>query len=64
MAKHSKVKSFRCSICDRAFALRQGLKMHMLTHSDEKPFSCDVCNKGFIRKTLLNKHKREGACVT
>ncbi|XP_047488152.1 uncharacterized protein LOC125038654 [Penaeus chinensis] len=54
----AKEKRFICEICDKKFARRSKLLIHMRVHTREKPYSCDVCNKAFSQKHHLVEHVR------
>ena len=49
--------SFECKICEKAFANRYELRIHMHTHKKELPFQCDKCEKAFTLSRYLKSHK-------
>lgn len=54
---HSDVKKFMCSECDKTFARKCYLDVHMATHTGEKKYTCDECGKSFAQRSTLNTHK-------
>lgn len=52
------VLAFACDACDKSFAAKSSLKIHMLTHRKEPPCSCDTCGRAFIRQDCLMRHMR------
>ena len=51
-------KPYTCSLCNKSFALKDTMIIHMRTHTKEKPFSCILCIKPFSTKTNLTRHMR------
>ena len=49
--------AFECNICEKAFASRYELRIHMHTHKKERPFKCDKCEKAFTESRYLKSHK-------
>ena len=47
---------YKCSYCDKSFALKGVLKEHMKSHTEEKNFKCTECNRSFLRNWMLNRH--------
>lgn len=48
---------FRCTVCDKKFAARQILQMHLQTHSStRKTFSCYDCNITFSDRNQSKSH--------
>ncbi|XP_030370938.1 transcription factor Ouib [Scaptodrosophila lebanonensis] len=56
--RHTNYKPFKCSECDKAFAVSGKLKAHMLRHTGVRAFHCEVCSMSFMRKTHLVAHFR------
>lgn len=50
--------AFQCEVCNKSFAVKSSLKLHMLTHRKEQPCSCDECGRAFIRQDCLLRHMR------
>ena len=42
---HSGEKQHACSMCDKAFFLKESLENHKLIHTAEKPHICSRCNQ-------------------
>ena len=49
-------RRFICSLCDKAFALKQHLEYHMVIHTGDKPFICGICRKPFAHRHHLTQH--------
>uniref|UniRef100_A0A8P4JXE2 C2H2-type domain-containing protein n=1 Tax=Dicentrarchus labrax TaxID=13489 RepID=A0A8P4JXE2_DICLA len=52
------IKPLSCSVCNKCFSWRRGLRRHMKIHTGEKHFSCTVCGKIFSQGTYLQKHMK------
>ena len=50
MVKHSKVKPFKCDICDVSFHHKSTKDRHMMVHTGERPHACLHCDKKFAAK--------------
>lgn len=48
--------SHKCMFCNKHFAYKSYLKLHVLKHTGEKPYKCPVCSKEFNRKSNANVH--------
>ena len=45
-----------CTVCNKRFMSRQGLKYHVKTHTADNVYSCHECKKCFSYKSGLNQH--------
>ena len=57
---HLKTEKSSCTICDKTFASKEGLRAHMKTH-DKSPtskFKCPECSKIYTNSSDLDKHCR------
>lgn len=45
-----------CPLCNKTFARRGNLKVHMNIHTGERPFQCNICFKRFFTKSNLKSH--------
>ena len=55
---HKKATSVTCPWpgCEKGFAKKHNLKIHMRVHSDEKPIKCDRCDYTCRQQNALNCH--------
>ena len=49
--------AFECNICEKDFANRYELRIHMHTHKKERLFQCDKGEKAFTVSRYLKSHK-------
>ena len=45
MGRHTREKTYKCSLYDKAFSYNSNLKSHLMTPSGEKPFKCSQCDR-------------------
>ncbi|XP_071336099.1 zinc finger protein 180-like [Trachinotus anak] len=55
---HMGERAFKCSECDKTFARRDHLAVHLRIHTGEKPHKCPFCGKSFAQSSNLNVHLR------
>ncbi|KAH8284131.1 hypothetical protein KR054_010846, partial [Drosophila jambulina] len=56
--RHTNIKPFKCTECDKCFAMSGKLREHMLTHTGERAFHCEPCKASFVRRSHLLAHLR------
>ena len=56
MKAHTDKKPYKCSQCDKSFAQKSNLTLHMRTHTGEKPHPCSQCDNPYVRKSDLINH--------
>lgn len=60
--KHINNIRFKCSICDRTFENRNGLRNHQVSHLKTKDFQCKICGKKFASKRYMICHQKKVHC--
>ena len=50
-------KNRKCSVCNKVFAGKHHLELHMRLHNNERPYECDICKKSFTQNRSLKEHK-------
>ncbi|XP_005111382.2 uncharacterized protein LOC101851544 [Aplysia californica] len=53
---------WECSVCQRRFSKKIGVKAHMRAHAMSKQYQCTSCKKTFYYKTALTRHMRMHSC--
>lgn len=53
---HLRVRSHRCTFCDRTFGTRSELTCHLKRHRNERDFMCGTCGKAFVDNHSLKRH--------
>ena len=56
---HTGRKDYSCSLCEKTFLNKLGLKTHELKHTGEKPFMCSGCLECFITLRALKRHEKK-----
>ncbi|XP_001358260.2 transcription factor Ouib [Drosophila pseudoobscura] len=56
--RHTNIKPYKCTECDKSFAVSGKLKAHMLSHTGVRSFHCELCKVSFIRRPHLQAHFR------
>ena len=54
---HTEEKTFKCDLCEKAFAQLVNLKTHKLCYTGENTIKCDLCEKAFAQLHHLKRHK-------
>jgi Zinc-finger associated domain (zf-AD)/Zinc finger, C2H2 type len=55
---HTKERPFECSLCDRKFAVKRALTLHVREHKQDWSHVCNYCGKGFLIKEYCEIHIR------
>ena len=53
MRKHTGDKPYLCSYCERAFILKDSLKIHLRAYTGDNPYQCSLCIKAFADNNSL-----------
>ncbi|XP_063693053.1 zinc finger protein 271-like [Bolinopsis microptera] len=55
--KHTREKTYSCSLCDYKASRSSHLASHKRTHTGEKPYSCSLCDYKSNQSSSLARHK-------
>lgn len=55
---HTRLRPFKCHLCDKAFARQGDLQLHIRRHTGNKQFNCPECGKSFVTSCELGGHVR------
>eukprot|EP00954_Amorphochlora_amoebiformis_P020865 1342425-Amorphochlora_amoeboformis.AAC.1 len=53
-----KMKRNQCCFCNKMFAQRSNMIVHIRIHTGEKPYACQICSRAFAQKSNLKRHMR------
>ncbi|XP_017858071.1 PREDICTED: transcription factor Ouib [Drosophila arizonae] len=56
--RHTNYRPYKCTKCEKEFAVSNKLKRHMLSHSGVRSFPCEICKVSFLRRPHLTAHYR------
>ena len=51
-------KQHACSVCNKRFGTKRGLRNHMSYHSGDRPHACHLCDARFKVRAKLRDHLR------
>ena len=54
----TKLKFFKCTICNKILSQSHVFKEHMAIHRGLKPNKCSYCGKGFSTRSNMRQHER------
>ncbi|RZF42281.1 hypothetical protein LSTR_LSTR003899 [Laodelphax striatellus] len=55
-------RPFECELCQKTFAYKNNLKIHMRIHTNDKPYACKVCGRAFTQSSSLKMHMTVHSC--
>ena len=53
---NDKPRTYLCTVCEKRFMTKAGLKHHKVRHNEEKLYSCTQCEKHFTNQHYLQIH--------
>eukprot|EP00347_Sterkiella_histriomuscorum_P012240 403369351 len=56
LKRHYNIHRYSCPVCERPFAKKGNLNVHLRVHSGETPYNCDICEKKFKNKANMRDH--------
>ena len=56
---HLKVKTHKCSTCEKSFVSKHSLRGHELSHSGEMPYECAKCNMKIRNQSNWKRHEQK-----
>ena len=55
----TKVKEYKCDVCDAVFCHSPSIKEHMLQHKRSRPLHCSRCDQYFVLGDSFRTHKQQ-----
>uniref|UniRef100_A0A7G3ACI4 Putative c2h2-type zn-finger protein n=1 Tax=Lutzomyia longipalpis TaxID=7200 RepID=A0A7G3ACI4_LUTLO len=55
-SQHGSDVQYICDYCNKAFPIKERLRLHLRIHTGEKPYKCTICPKQFARGGQLSQH--------
>lgn len=56
-SQHGTDEEFVCTFCNKAFPIKERLRLHLRVHTGYKPYKCDMCSKEFARGGQVREFK-------